>query len=298
MGSRPLMLATLLGASIGVPYVMSQSNSGPKSAPPPQPPAPYFGGQMGQVGQPGGTRGLMLPPPLLANPGLPTTTASLPVEGVRFHSVAEVLRFDVTKEWVYSNWARKSTGLADPELYGVRVPLVTGTSFADLAGSLTYDFNQQGQVQHISFLGRTADTTPLIQFLTTTFQLERREAPAGEQSYQVGSGEQVTSELRTRPESVLWNTSPHGSFVVELELERPGSNRYLPSRMPKLAIPPAPAGTATATHGTGTASAAEGGQGGDGQPSFYDKFKHATYDKMRHATPEEDNQVQWKRWPN
>jgi hypothetical protein len=295
MGSRPLMLATLLGASIGVPYVMSQS--GPVAKPTPAPGGPYFASPANSIGGPSRPVGQMMPPPLLTNSGMSTTPAALPVGGARFHSVAEVLRFDVTKEWVYSNWTRKSTGLADPELYGVRVALVTGTGLTDLAGSLTYAFNQQGQVQHISFLGRTADTTPLVQFLTASYQLERRDAPAGEQLYQVGSGDSVQSELRTRPESVLWSTSPHGSFVVELELERPGSNRYLPPRTPKLAIPPDPSGAA-AGNGTAATSGSETGANGGEPTTFYDKLKHATYDKVRRATPAEDNQVQWKRWPN
>jgi hypothetical protein len=288
------MLATLLGASIGVPYVMSQSGPAAKPGATVNPASQYFASQSGPIGQTTGFASQMQPPTLLANSGTPATSAAPPVEGAKSHSVAEVFRFDVAKEWVYGNWARKSTGLADPELFGVRVPLVTGTGLADLAGSLTYAFNQQGQVQHISFLGRTADTTQLIQFVTTTYQLERRDAPAGEQLYQIGSGDQVQSELRTRPESVLWSASPHGSFVVELELERPGSNRYLPSRTPKLAIPPNPAG-ATAANGV----AANGAGANSGEPAtFYDKLKHATYDNVRRATPAEDNQVQWKRWPN
>ena len=157
MGSRPLMLATMLGASIGVPYVMSQSNSGPKKASAPPAAANAFAGQTAGFNPSSGLAGSMAPPPLLPSTAATTRqprqqrTTKLPVEGVRFHSLAEVLRFDVTKEWVYNNWPRKSTGLADPELYGVRVPLVTGTGYGDLAGSLTYQFNPQGQVQHISF---------------------------------------------------------------------------------------------------------------------------------------------------
>jgi uncharacterized protein DUF6690 len=302
MGGRPLMLATMLGASIGVPYVMSQANSGPKTTPSPQPAASAFGGQPAGFNQPGVAAGLMTPPPLLASPAtpsaVPTTTTKLPVEGVRFHSIAEVLRFDVTKEWVYNNWPRKSTGLADTELFGIRVPLVTGTGYGDLAGALTYQFNQQGQVQHITFHGRTADTTPLIQFLTATYHFERRDALPGQQLYQVGSGDEVTSELGTRPESVLWNTTPHGSFVVDFELEQPGSTRYLPSRALKLAIPPAPPGPAIAANGAGTAPGAPAGQNAAGEQSYYDKFMHATYDNVRYATPAEQNQVQWKRWPN
>jgi hypothetical protein len=289
MGTRPLMIATLLGASVGVPYVMSQSSSGPRSPGAPLTAAPVFGG-----GQAGMAPNLASNPFVVANTPSPSVAGPAPVDGARFHNLAEVLRFDVSKEWVYGNWPRKSTGLADPELFGIRVPLVTGTNLTDLAGSLTYSFNRQGQVQHISFLGRTADTTPLVQFLTTSYQLERRDAPAGEQLYQVGSGDRVQSELRTRPESVLWATSPHGSFVVELELERPGSDRYLPPRVPKLNIPPAPPPPVAAGGNAGTTSAAESAD----QPSFLQKLRHATYDNVRHATPEEDNQVQWKRWPN
>ena len=219
-----------------------------------------------------------------------------PVEGVRFHSLGEVFRFDVTKEWVYSNWPRKSTGLADPELFGVRVPLVTGTGLSDLAGSLTYSFNRENQVQHISFSGRTADTTQLIQFLTTTYKFEHRDALAGEQLYQVGSDDHVQSELRTRPDQVLWSTSPHGSFAVALELERPGSERILPPLPAKLPIPPAPPAAA----GIPANPAAPASQATDhaAQSSSWDSAWQSTYGKIRKATPAEDNQVQWKRWPN
>ncbi len=302
MGNRPLMLATMLGASIGVPYVMSQSNTGAKKAASPPPAANAFAGQLASFSPSSGVAGSMAPPPLLASqtaPSVtPTTTTKLPVEGVRFHSIAEVLRFDVTKEWVYNNWPRKSTGLADAELFGVRVPLVTGTGYGDLAGSLTYQFNQQGQVQHIVFHGRTADTTQLIQFLSATYHFERRDALPGQQLYQVGSGDEVASELGTRPESVLWNTTPHGSFVVDLELEQPGSTRYLPSRALKLAIPPAPPGPATAANGAGAAPGSPAAQSAAGEQSYYEKFMHATYDNIRYATPAEQSQVQWRRWPN
>jgi hypothetical protein len=293
MGSRPLMVATLLGASVGVPYVMSQTSQGSKAAPS-SAVSPYAGSPA--------VPGLLSPQNQFATAkgGSPIAGGAPPIEGVRFHSLGEVLRFDVTKEWVYSNWPRKSTGLADPELYGVRVPLVTGIGLSDLAGSLTYSFNRENQVQHISFLGRTADTTQLIQFLTTTYKLERRDALAGEQLYQVGSDDRVQSELRTRPDPVLWSTSPHGSFAVALELERPGSDRYLPPLVAKLPTPPTPAPTPPAAAGNPANPAAPAGQAaisGD-QSSWWDSLRQSTYDKVRHATPAEDNQVQWKRWPN
>jgi Family of unknown function (DUF6690) len=203
-----------------------------------------------------------------------------------------VLRFDITKEWIYRNWARKSTGLADPDLFGVRVPLVTGTAMTDLAGSLTYYFNSQGQVQHIAFTGRTADTTQLVRFITGTYKLQRVEAPAGEQLYQTKRSGRVQSELRTQPDAVLWTTSPHGSFLVELELERPGSNRTLPPRTPALDIPevaaaaPLPTGTPAATSEASPSSTSQGGIMSTLFP-----------EGARYAKPEEERQVQDQRWP-
>ena len=75
-------------------------------------------------------------------------------------SLAEVLRFDVTVAWVMQRWPRVSTGLPYLQLQGYRVPLVTGTTVADLAGSLTYYFNAQQQVQRITCAARPATRAP------------------------------------------------------------------------------------------------------------------------------------------
>jgi hypothetical protein len=220
------------------------------------------------------------------SPGSALYDSPVPIEGVPFRSLGEVLRFDITKEWIYRHWPRKSTGLADLGLYGVRVPLVTGTKMTDLAGSLTYYFNAQGQVQHIAFLGRTADTTQLVQFLASTYKLQPAAAPAGEQLFQVLYSGRPQSELRTWPEAVLWSTSPHDSFVVELALERPGSNRTLPPRGPQLpepqAVPPP-----VDTQAAGEGAASEGGM-----------MKTLFPEGARYATPDEQEQVLWHRWPN
>ena len=97
--------------------------------------------------------------------------------GPSSHPPTQVLRFDVTKEWVCRNWSRKSTGPTDVGLFAIRVPLVMGTQMSALAGSLTYYFNAQGQVEHISFRGRTGDTTPLLQLLTRSYRFQPVAAP-------------------------------------------------------------------------------------------------------------------------
>jgi hypothetical protein len=278
------MVAILLGITIGLPYVASHLSDGAaKVASPPPASAPRT------------TEAAALPP-LAANvsssptntvegPGSLVYASTAPLEGTRLHSIDQVLRFDITKDWVYRNWARKSTWPTDVGLFSVRVPLVTGTDITALAGSLTYYFSAQGVLEHISFRGRTGDTTALVNFLARTYQFRWSPAAVGEQVYQVKRGDRVQSELRTRPEAVLWSTAPHSSVVVELELARPGSKRLLPPRVPALEIPQVASSTPTATPSNGTAV-----NGSSSADSYFDQ--------IRHATPQEEGQVLWKRWPN
>jgi hypothetical protein len=161
-----------------------------------------------------------------------------PIEGFRATSIAEILRFDVTKEWVYQRWARKSTALSELDLFGIRVPLVSGTQLSDLAGSLTYFFDAQGRVQRISFHGRTADTSQIVALAERQFGMTRQATPVvGEQLFQLRRGEDVLSELRTRPAPVLWASSLHDSFAVDLELQDPATARPLKPILPPLPKP-------------------------------------------------------------
>jgi hypothetical protein len=220
-----------------------------------------------------------------------STASRVALNGTQFTSIDQVLRFDVSKEWVYQNWDRKSTGATDVGLLGVRVPLTMAPQMYALAGSLTYFFNAQGQVEHISFRGRTGDTAQLVQLLTTRYQFQRVASPVGEQIYQVPDDGQVQSELRTHPEAVQWLNSANQSVAVELELARPGSTRVLPPRptgfealqaaQAQQAQQAAAAQTAAAEKSSSTASSSGN--------SFLDKF--------RYATPQEQSQVIWQRWP-
>jgi hypothetical protein len=278
--SRLIMIAVVLGIAIGLPYLGSRP-SNPNAVPTPESPAaaPPQSGGAAPAALPAASSAepAKLPAP---GPGSLLFANKATLEGAQIHAVEQVLRFDLTKDWVYHTWARKSTGPTDVGLLAVRVPLVTGTHIAALAGSLTYFFNSVGQVEHISFRGRTGDTTQLVNFLVRTYEFQQAEAPIGEQLYQVKRGRRVLSELRTRPEPVVLTTSPHGSIAVELELARPGSRRVLPPRPSSLDIPPAAAAAAPADGGDSDSSA-----------SSY-------RDKVRYATPQEEGQVLWKRWPN
>ncbi|MEM6330993.1 MAG: DUF6690 family protein [Planctomycetota bacterium] len=237
---RPLLMTGLLGAAVAAPIAV---NEGPKhwpllggGAPATAPDAGFAPAQT-----PDSLRGLV--PPTIHSPEGPGSLiyqSPAPLEGVGFVSLAELLRMDVTKEWVYARWSRKSTGLADPGLYGVRVPVVTGTAMTDLAGSLSYYFNADGRVDRLRFHGRTADTTALVAIAQSHYGMRMQKGMPGEQLYQTGAGGNVLCELRTRAEPVLWATSPHDSFVVDLEINRPGAGRLVERRplTPSLPEPP------------------------------------------------------------
>ena len=286
------MIATLLGASIGVPYAVSHKTAPPAATGASAPNAASHSGWswptwISPASPPTGT--------MATTPTAPTQTGPAqlsqapPVDRVRMHPVEQVLRFDLTRDWVYRNWDRKSTGPTDVGLFAVRVALVSGTDISSLAGSLTYFFNAQGQIEHISFRGRTGDSTRLVDFLTRTYGFQRAASPTGEQVFQVGQSGKVQSELRTHPESVLLSTLPHGSIAVELELARPGSKRYLPPRGPVLQIPQVASTAPPASKAAQTAEGADAATASDGTSLF---------DKARYATPQEQEQVLWRRWPN
>jgi hypothetical protein len=278
--SRLIMIAVVLGIAIGLPYLGSRP-SNPNAIQTPKSPASLSRQSGGAAPAPPLAAVSPGPAKLPApGPGSLGSASAAPLEGAQIQSVEQVLRFDLTKDWVYRTWARKSTTPTDVGLLAVRVPLVTGTHVAALAGSLTYYFNSAGQVEHISFRGRTGDTTQLVNFLVKTYEFQRAEAPIVEQLYQVRRGRRVQSELRTRPEPVVLATSPHGSIAVELELARPGSRRLLPPRPSSLDIPPAAA----------AAAPADGGDPESNESSYLDN--------VRYATPQEEGQLLWKRWPN
>jgi hypothetical protein len=290
MASKPLIIATLIGASVGVPYLTSKT---PNSKPPTNnaPASGSYGQQQGGATTRLPVVGAPLAPlaPLIQGP--PMSVSRVPLNGVQFSSVDQVLRFDVSKEWVCQNWERKSTGPTDVGLVSIRVPLVMKPQLYALAGSLTYFFNGQGQVEHISFRGRTGDSTQLVQLLTTVYQFQRIESPVGEQVYQVQLGGQVQSELRTHPEAVLWLNSPNQSMAVELELARPGSSRVLPPRPTGFEALAAAQAQQAAAAAQAAATAAEkaGGSAESGGSSYLSK--------VRYASPKEESQVIWQRWP-
>lgn len=146
------------------------------------------------------------------------------VEAAPVQNLHEVFRFDISTSWVLGRWTRVSTALADIDLQGYRVPLVTGTGEGDLAGSLTYYFNPKQRVQRIAFNGTTGDARPLVQLLAAQHGLVRE--PLDDPSihvYRLKEHGRVVSECIIRPAPVVRVDRPHSRFDVALLLQRPSS---------------------------------------------------------------------------
>jgi hypothetical protein len=140
------------------------------------------------------------------------------------HPLEDVLRFDVTTAWVLANWPRVSAGLAELDLQGYRVPLVSGTSDGDVAGSLTYYFNPKQRVARITFFGTTGDARKLVALLESRYGFKRTVVPEPNLFvYQVKSWGKVTSEMRIRPAPVVRSEVPNSRFEVALLVDRPKS---------------------------------------------------------------------------
>ena len=220
---KRFFLSSFMVGAVVVPYAISTSgdwynkvktqyfSSSPQAAAPATPqPAATANGQAAQTSQAPGLAGLQAPSKPQSIEGFPAT------------DLKEVLHFDGTPAWVMSRWPRVSSGLATLDLQGYRVPLVTGTAQDDLAGSLTYYFNNEQKVQRITFLGTTGDTRPLVNLVTSRYGLVRQqdEGP-GVHLYQFRSGKKVASELRIKPARTVSLAEPHSRFEVALVLERP-----------------------------------------------------------------------------
>ncbi|MDA7980108.1 MAG: hypothetical protein MPJ50_15180 [Pirellulales bacterium] len=156
--------------------------------------------------------------------------AASTLTGPEVISFTELLRFEITTDWIFQHWDRVSTVTEQPTLQGYRVPVVTGTQPFDLAGSLSYYFDKDQKLQRIVFHGNTGDPRPLAQWVTTQHALRARESnQAGLQLYQRQWHGQPVSELRVSPASVVRQEQTFAKYQVDLLLERPvGSTIFKP----------------------------------------------------------------------
>ncbi len=171
-------------------------------------------------------------------PGTPVAPPrQAPLAGPAVRDFGDVLRFDVDPHWVLAHWPHVGTATEQPHLKGYRVPLCTGTQVHDLAGSLTYYFNAQQQVQRLVFHGTTGDFRPLAAWATRHYPLRRVPTqPAGMHLFRGTWNGRATSELCITPAPVVQAQLPHRRYEVHLLLERPEQYKLFAPSSEKTAL--------------------------------------------------------------
>lgn len=134
-----------------------------------------------------------------------------------------VIRFDVTPEFVYRSFPRVSTVLSDLNYDGLRVALVSGTQSYDVAGSLTYYFDNSKSVRRIQFQGVTGDAGPLVQLMVQHYRLNP-ERSLGGQLFTMRWNNRVTSFMHVAPAPVVTAQEPNARFAFFLEINKPSDH--------------------------------------------------------------------------
>lgn len=144
------------------------------------------------------------------------------VAGGPFQDFRDILRFDATPAWVTAQFSRVTTVVADTQLQGLRVPVVTGAKPDDVAGTITYYFTEHHQLQRITFNGFTGDPTRLVSTMLTYYHL-KPDHTLGAGGYSFGWNRTPSSVMKVTPTPVIYANSPNARFTVFLELNQPNS---------------------------------------------------------------------------
>ena len=155
-------------------------------------------------------------PALEAGPGKPR------IEGLPVGHLGEVFSFDVTPAWILSRWSRVSTQVGPLEFQGYRVPLLTGVQQGDLAGTLTYCFNDRQELQRLTFQGTTDDPSRLISLAVARFGFAAAKAPTpGQRQYEIGWNGRANSRLNVRMAGVVDTKSTKTHYSINIEINLP-----------------------------------------------------------------------------
>lgn len=132
----------------------------------------------------------------------------------------DVLRFDITPNWVNQRFARVTTVLSDLNLEGMRVPIVTGTRANDIAGTVTYYFRHDGRLQRVAMHGFTGDPSRMIETMTTHYRMQPR--PSLDSGvYTIDWNGRPSSVLKVTRAPVMYADADRNQHTVFLELNQP-----------------------------------------------------------------------------
>ncbi len=152
----------------------------------------------------------------------PVVSMAIPgsLVGGPIHDLREVLRFDITPDWVTSRFSRVTTVLATTELEGFRVPVVTGIGTSDLAGTITYYFDHSGKLQRVMLHAFTGDVSRVVETMTQHYGLQA-EPTLDAGVYTRRWNARPVHFLRITRAPVVYSDALHHKFTVFLELNQP-----------------------------------------------------------------------------
>ncbi len=142
------------------------------------------------------------------------------IVGAPVTDLREVMRFDITPEWVMNRFSRVSTVLAELQLKALRFPIVPGTRVDDLAGTLTYYFDGRDRLQRVSIQAFTGDPDRLVGSMTEHYGMQQEpNLEAG--IYTKRWNGLPVHFLRLTRSSVVHANALHQKYTVFLELNQP-----------------------------------------------------------------------------
>ena len=142
-------------------------------------------------------------------------------------TVADLLRFDITKIWLQMHWRHVTTDIPAYPLHACRVPIMTGTEPYDVAGSITYYFNEHHRCERIQLHGFTADYRQVANLVQQRFWLKQYQT-IGPVTYLAFHGEYPIGIMQVKVEpSYQDELGPVTRFEIELELNFPQDGAVL-----------------------------------------------------------------------
>lgn len=212
MFGRPLLLTGALAAAVAVPYLLLDEQLA-KSA------RTQLKRLTGEAKAADHEELVALAEPTSPSAATTAADATAAVKAPTAVPLEEAIRFNVTPEWVTARWPRVTSVTGDSSHLGLRVALVSGTEPTDVAGSLTYYFDQEHQLQRITLLGVSGDESRLVGLACRHFGL--RPTQTLERGLYYGGNEKTpTSSLRVANLPVVKAESTHARVQVALDLKR------------------------------------------------------------------------------
>ncbi len=214
--SRPAQLAALLVAGLGGPYAYYNGSELTSTVLPKtfltsaasnadQNLRPWSQGQPGQYS---GTDPL----------GNPASVTPLTNPGIR--DFRQFLRFDISPGWVTATFPRVTTVLSNVQMDGLRVPVVTGTSVTDFAGTADYYFDRNQQIRRIILQGACGDPSVVASMLLENYGL-KNEPSLGGHLYTGRWNNRITSVALIQPAPIVYANDNYHKFSLFIEINQP-----------------------------------------------------------------------------